>query len=458
MIKSLQLTNFKGFDKHTVEFQPFSVVVGHNNAGKSSAFEALRIVATIAKKMLTHKFFDSPDWADGCRMGISPTLDEINLKQETIFYKYSEPPAIIKAIFENGAQISVHLGPDEKIHAQAITPKGQHVNSRSLARSCEFAPIFILPQISPLLDTETALRKAYVKKCIDTQLSSRHFRNQIRYMHEHFDDFRDLFQRTWDSISIAEFDNHSANYEDELFLMLREEGFVAEVSNFGHGLQMWLQIVWFLARTDSQSIVILDEPDVYMHPQQQQRMIELLRGRFEQCILSTHAPGILDHCYEEEILRLHRKLKKSSCELDSSTYERLLQEESKPPALIEGNNQIPKIEMKVVVYQGGSLKIYNSADKCILDIKAMVAPNQLPDFSDEDEEPMDDPGERRSLSIAEDNLLSFEVGNTDDVNIYFDGVSLVIEDYELADTQQIQFQITPQQAKNNKIPTITKLN
>ncbi|MDB4371050.1 AAA family ATPase [Mariniblastus sp.] len=458
MIKSLRLINFKGFDRHTVEFQPFSVVVGHNNAGKSSAFEALRIVATVAKKLLTHKFVDSPDWAYGCGMGISPKLDEINLKRETIFYKYSEPPATIKATFENGAQIFVHLGPDEKIHAQAITPDGRHVKTKTLARNCEFPPIFILPQISPLLETETALRKSYVQKCIDTQLSSRHFRNQIRYMYEHFDDFRNLFQQTWDSISIAEFDDPNAYYEDELFLMLREEGFVAEVSNFGHGLQMWLQIAWFLARTDCQSIVILDEPDVYMHPQQQQRMIELLRGRFRQCILSTHAPGILDHCHEEEILRLHRKLEKSSCELDSNTYEELLLEEHKTPLIIEKNTETSKIEMKVVVYPSGSLKIKNSADKCILDIKAKTAPNQPPEFTDEDEESMEDPEERRSLSIAEDKLLSFEVRNTDDVNLYFDGVSLVIEDYELTDTQKIQFQITPREAKNNKIPIITILD
>lgn len=79
--------------------------------------------------------------------------------------------------------------------------------------------------------------------------------------------------------------------------------------------------------------------------------------------------------------------------------------------------------------------IKNSTDKCIFDIKAKTPPNQFSEVTKEDEEPMEDPEERRSLSIAEDNLLSFEVGNTDDVNIYFDGVSLVIEDYELTDTQ-----------------------
>lgn len=55
MIKKLYLTNFKGFEQHEIEFRAFSVAVGHNNAGKSSAIEALRIIATVAKKFLTHR-------------------------------------------------------------------------------------------------------------------------------------------------------------------------------------------------------------------------------------------------------------------------------------------------------------------------------------------------------------------------------------------------------------------
>jgi AAA15 family ATPase/GTPase len=43
MLESLRLINFKGFENHLVEFGNFSVVIGHNNAGKSSLFEAVRI-------------------------------------------------------------------------------------------------------------------------------------------------------------------------------------------------------------------------------------------------------------------------------------------------------------------------------------------------------------------------------------------------------------------------------
>jgi hypothetical protein len=45
------------------------------------------------------------------------------------------------------------------------------------------------------------------------------------------------------------------------------EGYVfdgADGSQMGHGLQMWLQTMWFLARVGYAACAILDEPDVYM--------------------------------------------------------------------------------------------------------------------------------------------------------------------------------------------------
>jgi len=443
VIKELHLTNFKGFEQHTIEFRPFSIVVGHNNAGKSTAIEALRIIATVAKKFVTHKYAKTPTWAAEFGTGISPTLDEVKLKPETVFFKYSEPPAIVRAVFENESEITVFLGPDEKIHAQAVSPSGQDVHKRSLVNGCEFTPIFILPQISPLQEKETVLRKPYVQKCIDTQLSSRHFRNQIRFMYDHFEDFSDLFQRTWDSIRVAEFNDSTAGYEDELFLMLREEGFVAEVSNFGHGLQMWLQIVWFLARTDSESIVILDEPDVYMHPQQQRRMIELLRGRFKQCILSTHAPGILDHCQESEILRLHRKLELSSCELDSETYDSLLRqatEASKAVSVAEANQD--SVELKFVVYECGSLRVTDSNGKELVNVAAKKNPDQNESSFDDDDDAEVEPedyGFKDALTVDAIERLEFEIEHPDDVSIYLDGEAIVLEDYMVAGEDVARF-------------------
>lgn len=61
----------------------------------------------------------------------------------------------------------------------------------------------------------------------------------------------------------------------------------------GHGLQMWLQIVWFLARAARNATVVLDEPDVYMHPDLQRRLLTLVRNRFAQLLIATHSIEIV---------------------------------------------------------------------------------------------------------------------------------------------------------------------
>ncbi len=320
MIKQIQLRNFKGFLDQIIKFEDFSVVIGRNNAGKSSAFEALRIVSNVVANFKVGKFTKRPSWIGDDGVGIVLASD-IQSKPETLFYRYQPPPAYIDVKFANRCVIQIYIGEGGIVYAEAITPRGHDVHSSQRVKECEFPPISILPQIRPLEDYERVLRREYVKKCVDTQLTSRHFRNQIRYFYEHFEDFRNLFEQTWRGIRISEFIDPMAPYDEELSLMLMDEGFVAEVSNFGHGLQMWLQMIWYFARTPSESIVVLDEPDVYMHPEQQERMVGLLRDRFRQTILSTHSKPIIESCEESEILRLHRNLKVSEHGKTQSDYD-----------------------------------------------------------------------------------------------------------------------------------------
>ncbi len=79
----------------------------------------------------------------------------------------------------------------------------------------------------------------------------------------------------------------------------------------GHGLQMWLQTIWFLARSRSAQVVMLDEPDVYMHPDLQRRLIRFLRGRFPQVILTTHSVEMLAEVDPKEMLIIDRRHQQS---------------------------------------------------------------------------------------------------------------------------------------------------
>jgi hypothetical protein len=70
----------------------------------------------------------------------------------------------------------------------------------------------------------------------------------------------------------------------------------------GHGLQMWLQTMWFLARSRDEDTVILDEPDVYMHADLQRRLIRFVRSRNPQLIVATHSIEIMAEVEPEDIL------------------------------------------------------------------------------------------------------------------------------------------------------------
>jgi hypothetical protein len=116
-----------------------------------------------------------------------------------------------------------------------------------------------------------------VRRVASSMLTPKHFRNQLKVFGQHVAPFRQIVEDTWPGLRVLDlrFDRNLPG--ESLSLMVRDEDFVAEVAAMGHGLQMWLQTMWFLARTPAAACVILDEPDVYMHPDLQRRLIRYLR-------------------------------------------------------------------------------------------------------------------------------------------------------------------------------------
>jgi len=138
-----------------------------------------------------------------------------------------------------------------------------------------------------------------------------HFRNQLKILSEHFPAFKEMAETTWPGLQIRELTGGGLISDDPIQLSVRDEDFVAEIAAMGHGLQMWLQTMWFLARSMDVSTVILDEPDVYMHADIQRRLIRYIKNKFHQIIVTTHSVEIMSEVDVDEILIIDRKRKKS---------------------------------------------------------------------------------------------------------------------------------------------------
>ena len=165
----------------------------------------------------------------------------------------------------------------------------------------------IMPQVAPLQKREVVLGEDYVKSAVSSPLAPLHFRNQLLVFREAVPLFRSIVEETWPGVAIVEMLGTSFHPGSQLHLEVRNEDFVGEVGLMGHGLQMWLQTMWFLALANDTQTVILDEPDVYMHPDLQRRIIRFMRQRYPQCIITTHSVEILSEVKPNEVLVVERR-------------------------------------------------------------------------------------------------------------------------------------------------------
>ena len=251
MLTELFLENFKCFSKHTIPLRSTTIIVGKNNAGKSTIIEALRLISLVSNRVENLSFREVPRWLDIPKVnsGVSPSLDNQNFDFANVFHRYGDPPAKIKASFESGAEITVYIGGEDRVYAVTKDAKRRVIASKAHARNIALPKIGLLLQVGPLLSGETVLLPEYILKCISSRLAPQHFRNQLNVLFDDwFAEFVRFSEMTWPGLAIRELRGKGKRHGADLELLVRNDDFVGEVGWMGHGLQMWLQIMWFLAR------------------------------------------------------------------------------------------------------------------------------------------------------------------------------------------------------------------
>jgi energy-coupling factor transporter ATP-binding protein EcfA2 len=307
MLTSLRLQNFRCFNDQTLSLRPTTIVVGRNNAGKSTVVEALRLISLIVSRAPNLNFTDVPKWLDAPKAfrGVSPSLRGFEFDFTTVFHRYADPPSVITADFSVGSSIQIFIGrgkDEPEIHAVIKNQQGNVVSTKGQVQALRLPGVSSLPQVGPLLKEEKLLAPEYVRSAVSSALAPLHFRNQLLVFRDYFAEFKRIAEETWEKLTIKELSKNGRAPDTTLSLLVRDADFVAEVSWMGHGLQMWLQTMWFLARSKDEGTVILDEPDVYMHADLQRRLIRFLKSRNPQLIVATHSIEIMAEVEPGDIL------------------------------------------------------------------------------------------------------------------------------------------------------------
>lgn len=308
-LSRLALKNYKCFRNSDINFRDTTIIVGKNNAGKSTIIEALRLIAWVGKKSKSTTTYTNapPNFNFGLsKKGIKLNTEKLKIDLRACGYFYATEVSTITAIFKDKSKIEINIK-DDIAFAVIYDNNEQMVKNRSKAMQLNFDTIGILPQIGPIKENEKQLNEDTVIADRETYLSSRHFRNELKlYKKDFFDSFKKLSQESWNGLKIDDL-CYNPHESDNIQLYVQDDLFTAEIGRMGSGIQMWLQIIWFICRSEKQNTIILDEPDVYMHPDLQRKLLHILKSKFQQVIIATHSVEIISEVEPQNIVTIDKE-------------------------------------------------------------------------------------------------------------------------------------------------------
>jgi hypothetical protein len=327
-LERLELTNFKGFERFVLDVGGRDCfLVGPNNAGKSTLLSSARVLARIMR-IACRQRADDTQVIDGIsRQGHFFDAAQVDLQDENLRYEFEQRASSIGAVFTPDTSVSAYWQVvDGPLEGFAYLLDGDFGLSRPSDAKTAVPVIGIVPVLSPLEQTERLLSDKQVSANLDTRLTSRHFRNQVFRLDEgDHAAFHALVKRWAPEVSLAPVQMHSAG--DGLDLYFEEPGgrLPKEICWAGDGIQIWLQLLLHLARHRDADVVLLDEPEVFLHADLQRRLVRVLDEHPAQIIMATHSSEVLVEAPDESVVWIQRA-RRSSVRIANKGLQRQLNE------------------------------------------------------------------------------------------------------------------------------------
>jgi energy-coupling factor transporter ATP-binding protein EcfA2 len=305
ILKRLYLENFGPFKEYEIRFDAINLkdqstilLTGKNNQGKTTIITALKLlhygskVINNNKLIITHR-------DDYYFKLLENDISEINIGRMIHNYLFAE--AKIIAEFKNGSTLTVILDDSsKKIFAtnNARLPKN-HIN------------IFgFIPPLGQIAEQEDILSERHILNSISTTLAPRHLRNHFLQIlsKSEFEQVRDIINQSWEGIELLNYEV-KAN-EGRIYCFYKENGYDREISWAGQGLQIWFQIITHLVRLKESSILILDEPEIFLHSEKQIQLLQIIKEYFNgDIIIATHSVELMNSVDISHIIHVKKNEK-----------------------------------------------------------------------------------------------------------------------------------------------------
>ena len=306
----VEFTRFKAFKKFRVTLNEFNILVGPNNAGKSTVLSAFRILAAAMRSAHARRS-TLVRGREGMVQGHKVDLSAISVGEENIFYNYNSS-AHAEVIFRlsNGNSLSLYFS---ESGGCVLIPdaQGKAVVSTSSLKKQFNCPIGFVPILGPVEHNERLYEREAARQALFNYRAARNFRNIWHHYPENFDEFRSVLKQTWPGMDIERPEIDRSYEKPHLFMFCPEERIPRELFWSGFGFQVWCQMLTHLIQSKNVSLFLIDEPDIYLHSDLQRQLLTLLRNMGPDILIATHSTEIISDADTDEIVLINKNRQSS---------------------------------------------------------------------------------------------------------------------------------------------------
>jgi energy-coupling factor transporter ATP-binding protein EcfA2 len=304
-LRRVVFKKYKALDQFRIDIRRMNVLVGPNNSGKSTILSAFRVLAAGLSKARRR----NPEMINtfgGTVRGYKLSSSELPIAAANVHTDLKDTNTSIEFEFQNKSSLVLEFPSDGGCTLHASNCNQVPTSTAMFKRAFPFV-VDHVPTLGPLDEEERAVESATVRRGLNTHRAAGHFRNYWYHSPDDFELFATHLRDTWSCMEISKpFLDYGGDHA-AVFMMCKEEGMSREVFWAGFGFQVWCQLLTHLVRTRDSNVVVVDEPEIYLHADLQRQLMHILRDTGPSVVLATHSSEIISEAEPNEVVIIDKR-------------------------------------------------------------------------------------------------------------------------------------------------------
>jgi len=298
-IQKISIRRYKGISEAIFDVTPINALIGSNNAGKSTIAQVIHFSVGLLQSITLLK-----KWGAKEDMSISLSPDQLLYSPCANLYALGHK-APLKEGADRAISVDIVLNSGEEIGIRItkgrngnIQVKVANVNAAKSIASLESPFTIYSPGLAGIGRYETYMSDGVLLRTIARGDANLVFRNVLLRLNKASDrwaSFISDLQELFEGISLnVEFEETT---DEHILVTLGMGGDKVPIELAGTGILQAIQILAYVHYFHP-SVIILDEPDSHLHPNNQRLLCKLLQAvaeeRDTQVIITTHSRHVVD--------------------------------------------------------------------------------------------------------------------------------------------------------------------